>query len=227
MTVKTPERLDAHVRAAIADIAAGRLVIVTDDEDRENEGDLIGAAAAMGRAEVAFMVRHTTGILCAAMDPARCAGFDLPPMVQGNQDPNGTAYTVSCDAAACGTGVSAQDRLLTLRTLAGHPDPAALRRPGHMFPLRAQPGGVLARPGHTEAAWELANRAGLPGVGVLAELVNDDGSMMRGPALQAFASRHGLRQLAITELIAWRLAGEGAAPLASQAVPDPMMDEVA
>ncbi|QFQ89263.1 3,4-dihydroxy-2-butanone-4-phosphate synthase [Paracoccus kondratievae] len=212
MTATSFDRLDARIRAAIAEIAAGRLVIVTDDEDRENEGDLIGAASAIGVREVAFMVRHTTGILCAAMDPARCAAFDLPPMVQGNQDPNGTAYTVSCDAAACGTGVSAEDRLLTLRTLAGHPDPAALRRPGHMFPLRARPEGVLARPGHTEAAWELVTHAGLPGVGVLAELVNDDGSMMRGRALEEFAQRHNLPILAITELVAWRRALAAEAP---------------
>ena len=190
---------DAQIRLALARLAEGRLVLVTDDEDRENEGDLIGAAATMGVRELAFMVRHTTGIVCAALDPARCAAFGLPPMVASNEDPNGTAYTVSCDAAACGTGVSAEDRLLTLRTLAGRPDPALLRRPGHLFPLRA-------RPGHTEAAWDLARLAGLPGVGVLAELVHDDGTMMRGAALAEFARRHDIPQLAITDLIAWREA---------------------
>ena len=198
--------LDAQIRLALARLAEGRLVLVTDDEDRENEGDLIGAAATMGVRELAFMVRHTTGIVCAALDPARCAAFGLPPMVASNEDPNGTAYTVSCDAAASGTGVSAEDRLLTLRTLAGRPDPALLRRPGHLFPLRARPGGVLTRPGHTEAAWDLARLAGLPGVGVLAELVHDDGTMMRGAALADFARRHDIPQLAITDLIAWREA---------------------
>lgn len=202
--------LDAQVRQALARIAAGGLVMVTDDAGRENEADLIGAAATLGLAELAFMVRHTTGIVCAALDPGRCAAFGLPPMVAGNQDPNGTAYTVSCDAAACGTGVSAADRLLTLRTLAGAPDPARLRRPGHLFPLRARSGGVHERPGHTEAAWDLARLAGLPGVGVLAELVNDDGTMMRGADLARFARRHDIPRLAVADLIAWRRAREAA-----------------
>ena len=217
MTTKGFSDLDAQVGLALARIAQGRLVLVTDDESRENEGDLIGAAAAVGERELAFMVRHTSGILCAALDSERCLAFDLPPMVASNQDPHGTAYTVSCDAVACGTGVSAADRLLTLRTLAGPADPALLRRPGHLFPLRARPGGVLSRAGHTEAAWELARLAGLPPVGVLAEVVNDDGSMMRGPALTQFALRHDLPVLTISDLIAWR-QGRRVAPQRVEAV---------
>lgn len=198
---------EARVERAIRDIAAGRMVVVADDDDRENEGDLIGAASALSERDVAFMVRHTTGILCVGIPQERAEALALPPMVAHNEDPNATAYTVSCDALATGTGVSAADRLLTFRTLA---DPAAeagdLRRPGHVFPLCARPNGVLDRPGHTEAAVDLARLAGLYPAGVLGELVNDDGSMMRGQRLIDFASRHNLAFLTVADLIGWRRA---------------------
>lgn len=208
----TPDSPEAQARVAeaIRQIALGRPVVVADDADRENEGDLIGAADAMGEPEVAFMVRHTTGILCVAIEGARADALALPPMTGTNEDPNATAYTITCDARATGTGVSAADRLRTFRTLA---DPAAaasdLRRPGHVFPLRARPGGVLERPGHTEAAVDLARLAGRFAAGVLGELVNDDGSMMRGPQLTDFAARHGLVFVTVAELIAWRHRQEG------------------
>lgn len=198
---------DHRVRAAIDRIAQGGMVIVTDHEGREDEGDLIAAAALIQPQDVAFMVRHTTGILCVAMDAARCEALALPPMTEVNQDPNATAYTISCDAADCGTGVSAGDRARTFRVLAAErPDPLLLRRPGHVFPLRARAGGVLARPGHTEAAHDMAALADLPAVGVLAELINDDGTMMRGAALDAFAETHGLLRISIDELSRWRAA---------------------
>lgn len=203
MTVDT----DTRIRAAIDRIAQGGMVIVTDHEGREDEGDLIAAAALIRPEDVAFMVRHTTGILCVAMEDTRCEALALPPMTALNQDPNATAYTISCDAVDCGTGVSASDRARTFRVLAAErPDPSLLRRPGHIFPLRARRGGVLARPGHTEAAHDLAALAGLPAVGVLAELVNDDGTMMRGAALEAFAKAHDLLRISIDELAAFRAA---------------------
>lgn len=210
MTNKDSDGLDHRkamdrVDAAILNIAKGGLVVVADDASRENEGDLIGAAAAMSAADVAFMVNHTTGILCVAIEAQRAEAMGLPPMVASNEDPNATAYTISCDALACGTGVSAADRLLTFRTLA---DPAAragdLRRPGHVFPLRARAGGVLERPGHTEATVDLVRLAGLFPAGVLGELINPDGSMMTGTQLTDFATAHGLPFLTVEELIAWR-----------------------
>lgn len=190
---------------AIATIAAGGMVIVVDDDSRENEGDLIASAGTITAEMVAFMVNHTTGILCVAMDGQRADALALPPMVENNADPNGTAYTVSCDAKACGTGVSANDRTLTFHTLAAErPDPSVLRRPGHIFPLRARSGGVLVREGHTEAAYDLARLAGHVPVGVLCELVNPDGTMMCGPQLDAFADRFGLVKISIEEMIDWR-----------------------
>lgn len=201
--------VDPHalIRAAIERIAQGSMVIVTDHEGREDEADLIAAAALIRPEDVAFMVRHTTGILCVAIDAARCDALDLPPMTADNQDPNATAYTISCDAADCGTGVSASERVRTFRALAAErPEPSLLRRPGHVFPLRARKGGVLARPGHTEAAHDLAALAGLPAVGVLAELVNDDGTMMRGAALESFATAHNLLRISIDDLSAFRAA---------------------
>lgn len=195
----------ARVDAAIAHIAAGGMVVVADNADRENEGDLIGAASAISEADVAFLVNHTTGILCVAVEAQRAEALGLPPMVASNEDPNATAYTVSCDARACGTGVSAADRLKTFRLLA---DPAGqagdLRRPGHVFPLRARAGGVLERGGHTEATVDLVRLAGLFPAGVLGELVNTDGTMMRGTQLTDFAERHGLPFVTVEELIAWR-----------------------
>lgn len=195
------------VAEAISVIAAGGVVIVTDDDGRENEGDLIASAMSITPQMVAFMVRHSTGILCAAMDGGRADALQLPPMVAANDDPHATAFTVSCDARACGTGVSATDRTLTFRTLAeADPDLRALRRPGHIFPLRAREGGVLTRNGHTEAAFDLVRLAGHEPVGVLCELVDEEGSMMRGPAIDAFAQAHGLLRISVAQLADWRLA---------------------
>ena len=194
------------VADAVADIAAGRPVVVVDDADRENEGDLIFAAEKATAELVAFTVRHTSGYICAPLTATDADRLALPPAHHVNQDPRGTAYTVSVDAASgVSTGISAHDRARTLRLLA---DPATmpeeLSRPGHMVPLRAKDGGVLERPGHTEAAIDLAVLAGLRPAGALCELVNDDGTMKRLPALRAFADEHGLRLISIADLIEHR-----------------------
>tara|TARA_R110000751_G_scaffold234623_1_gene336220 strand:- start:62 stop:643 length:582 start_codon:yes stop_codon:yes gene_type:complete len=185
------------------------MVIVIDDEGRENEGDLIAAADLAAPEALAFMVNYTTGIVCVAIDDARADALALPRMVERNDDPLATAFTVTCDATDVGTGVSAAERARTIRLL-GDPSagPADLRRPGHVFPLRARRGGVLARMGHTEAAYDLARLARRSPAGMLAELVNPDGTMMRGPDIAGFAARHGLQVLRIDALIAWRVSRE-------------------
>lgn len=200
-------RLDP-VEDAIAAIAAGAPVVVVDDEDRENEGDLILAAAAATPALIGFAVRHSSGLLCAPMSAARADALELPLMVRENADPLRTAYTVSVDAAdGVTTGISASDRARTLQVLAGQDTvPADLIRPGHVLPLRAKDGGVLERRGHTEAAVDLTRLADLPAVGMIVELVHDDGEMMRGPALRDFADRHDLRMISIEDLAAHRRA---------------------
>ena len=190
------------VERAVAAIAAGRAVLVVDDAEREDEGDLVLAAEHATPELLAFVVRHTSGVVCAPMTAEHLERLDLPPMVADNQDPKGTAYTVSTDArTGITTGISAADRARTLRLLA---DPATgpgdLTRPGHVFPLRAAPGGVLAGRGHTEAAVDLARLAGCAPVGVIAELVADDGSMARGDQLPAFAAEHGLELVTVAEL---------------------------
>lgn len=194
-----------RVEAALHRIARGGLVVVTDDDDRENEGDLICAADRVTPEMVAFMVNHTTGILCAAMEDATADALDLPLMVSRNTDPHSTAFTLTCDALDAGTGVSAADRTKTLRYLA---DPASipdgLRRPGHIFPLRAKRRGVFARDGHTEAACDLCRLAGCAPVGVLSEMVEPLGGMLRGAALVTFAMMHGLPMLSVRDLINWR-----------------------
>lgn len=194
------------IGAAITDLAAGRPVIVVDDEDRENEGDLVVAASEATPEAIGFMVRHTSGVICVPMQGADLDRLKLPPMTQVNEDPKGTAYTVSVDAAErVSTGISAADRSRTVQLLA---DPAAqaadLHRPGHVFPLRAAEGGVLRRPGHTEATVDLTRLAGLRPVGAIGELVHDDGSMMRLPALREFADAHGLALVSIADLIRYR-----------------------
>jgi 3,4-dihydroxy 2-butanone 4-phosphate synthase/GTP cyclohydrolase II len=196
------------IDTAVAQIAAGRPVVVVDDEDRENEGDIIFAAVHATPALLAFTVRYSSGVICAPMDEARADLLDLPPMTAVNQDRKGTAFTVSVDARdGVSTGISAADRAHTIRLLAGANTTAAdLTRPGHVFPLRARPGGVLERPGHTEAAVDLARLAGLPPIGVLVEVVNDDGTMARLPDLLGFAARHGLAIVSIADLIAYRTA---------------------
>ena len=200
------ERGFDDIERAIKDIAAGRAVVVVDDEDRENEGDLIFAAELATPELVAFMVRWTSGYVCVPLTEAEADRLDLPPMFHTNQDRRGTAYTVTVDAReGVTTGISAADRAHTIRLLA---DPATtpgdLSRPGHVVPLRARPGGVLRRPGHTEAAIDLAVLAGLRPAGVLCELINDDGTMMRLPDLTVFAAEHDLALITIADLIAHR-----------------------
>lgn len=198
----------AGIERAIADIAAGRPVIVVDDEDRENEGDLIFAAEKATPELVAFMVRYTSGYICVPLTEHDCDRLDLPPMYHTNQDVRGTAYTVTVDAAAgVSTGISAADRAHTIRLLADPKTlPADFRRPGHVVPLRAKEGGVLRRPGHTEAAVDLARLAGLQSAGVLCEIVSqkDEGDMARRGELEVFAAEHDLQVITIADLIAYR-----------------------
>ncbi|MFQ6403859.1 3,4-dihydroxy-2-butanone-4-phosphate synthase [Methylophilus sp. 'Pure River'] len=199
------EQFDA-VTDAIEAIANGEFVIVVDDTDRENEGDLIIAAEKITTEKMAFLVRHSSGLVCVGMSAPRLQALDLPQMVTHNADPFRTAFTVSVDYKYGTTsGISAADRALTLRKLA---DPASVasdfHRPGHIFPLRARRGGVLERPGHTEAAHDLAALAGLQPVGVLCEIVNDDGSMARRPDLFKFARQHGLTIITIADMISYR-----------------------
>ena len=203
-----PRRADAasvldSVQTAVDAIAAGRAVVVVDDEDRENEGDIIFAAEHATPELMGFMIRYTSGVVCAPMSNKRADEMKLPPMVTNNEDPKGTAYTVSCDAASgVSTGISAADRARTVQILAdASSSPVDITRPGHIFPLRAVDGGVAQRPGHTEAAVELSRAAGLSGVGVIAEVVHDDGSMMRFDALRAFSTEHGLPMISIEDLI--------------------------
>jgi 3,4-dihydroxy 2-butanone 4-phosphate synthase / GTP cyclohydrolase II len=196
----------ADIEQAINDIAAGRAVIVVDDADRENEGDLIFAAEFATPEMLGFMIRYTSGFVCVPMTETVSDRLELPPMYHTNQDRRGTAYTVTVDAReGVGTGISAADRAYTVRLLADpRTSPADLARPGHVVPLRAKNGGVLRRPGHTEAAVDLTQLAGLRPVAVLCELVNDDGSMMRLPELTTFAREHGLTLVSIADLIRYR-----------------------
>jgi 3,4-dihydroxy 2-butanone 4-phosphate synthase/GTP cyclohydrolase II len=197
------------VQTAVAALAAGRMVIVVDDADREDEGDLVVAAELVTTEQMAFLVRHTTGIVCAPMPADRAAALQLPQMVTDNTDAHGTAFTVTVDSVDTGTGVSAADRATTVRALAAATTrPEHLRRPGHVFPLVARTGGVLVRAGHTEAAVDLATLAGLSGVGVIGEIVDEDGSMRRGASLTAFAQEHDLPVLAIADLVRYRRATE-------------------
>jgi len=195
---------------AVAEIAAGRAVVVVDDEDRENEGDLIFAAELATPELMGFTVRYSSGVVCVGLTGEACDRLDLPPMYHHNQDRKSTAFTVSVDAKqGVTTGISAAERAHTVRLLA---DPKAtdedLSRPGHVFPLRAREGGVLVRPGHTEAAVDLAGMAGLQPAGALCEIVKDDGSMARLPDLQVFARRHRLALISIADLIAYRRTRE-------------------
>src|SRR3954468_6163415 len=191
---------------AIAAIGRGELVIVVDDADRENEGHLIMAAEAMTPEAMAFMIRHTSGVICLPVEGSRLDELRLPLMVADNTESQRTAFTVSVDArVGTSTGISAADRVTTVHAIL-HPStrPEDLARPGHIFPLRYREGGVLKRAGHTEAAVDLARMAGLQEAGVLAEVVNDDGTMARLPQLQAFAEEHGLHLITIADLIRYR-----------------------
>jgi 3,4-dihydroxy 2-butanone 4-phosphate synthase/GTP cyclohydrolase II len=198
------------IEDAIADIKAGKAVVVVDDEDRENEGDIIFAAEMATPELVGFTVRYSSGVICAPVTGEEADRLELPPMYHTNQDRKGTAYTVSVDARdGVDTGISAADRAHTLRTLA---DPSAgagdLTRPGHVFPLRAKDGGVLRRPGHTEASVDLCQLAGLRPAAACCEVVNDDGSMARLPQLIEFCEQHGLCLITIADLIAYRRRSE-------------------
>ena len=200
------------IERALADIAAGKAVVVVDDEDRENEGDLIFAAQMATPALMAFLVHHSSGYVCVPLTGEVCDRLGLPPMYSTNQDKHGTAYTVTVDAReGIGTGISATDRATTARLLA---DPAAgahsFSRPGHVVPLRALEGGVLRRPGHTEAAVDLARLAGLEPAGVICEVVSqrEPGDMARTAELRDFADEHGLAMISIADLIAWRRRNE-------------------
>ncbi|MEU3606979.1 bifunctional 3,4-dihydroxy-2-butanone-4-phosphate synthase/GTP cyclohydrolase II [Streptomyces sp. NPDC035033] len=200
------------VEQAIRDIAAGRPVVVVDDEDRENEGDLVMAAEKATPEVVAFMMSECRGLICAPMEHDELERLHLPQMVEHNTESMRTAFAVSVDASAehgVTTGISAADRATTLRMLAsGHHEPSDFVRPGHIFPLRAREGGVLARPGHTEAAVDLARLAGLRPAGAIVEIAGEDGVMLRLPELVPFARKHGLTIISIEDLIAYRRSAE-------------------
>lgn len=205
-----PDNSFDTVEEAIAAIAAGQLVVVSDDADRENEGDLIMAASKATPETINMMIRYGSGIVCVPMLGGQLDKLQLGPMVARNREVQRTDFAVSVDASAgISTGVSAYDRYVTIKILA---DPEAkadqLVQPGHVFPLRAKPGGVLERAGHTEAAVDLALLAGLPPAGVLCELVNEDGSMQRMPQLVEFSKRFGLKMISVEQLIAYRLRRE-------------------
>lgn len=191
---------------ALRAIANGDLVVVVDDDDRENEGDLIMAAAKASAEKVAFMVRHTSGILCTPITEEHAKRLRLEPMVARNDAPLATAFTVSIDyRVGLSTGISAEERANTALALSSNNIAADdFVRPGHIFPLIARRGGVLVRSGHTEAALDLAQAAGCPPVGLLAEIVDDSGTVKRLPALRQFAAEHGLKIISIADLIAWR-----------------------
>jgi 3,4-dihydroxy 2-butanone 4-phosphate synthase/GTP cyclohydrolase II len=200
------------IEAAIADIRDGKMVIVADDEDRENEGDLVCAASAVTPEIINFMAREGRGLICLAMTAERADELELRPMSEHNTEALSTAFTVSVDAAAkfgVTTGISAWDRAKTIQVCM---DPASkpsdLRRPGHVFPLRARPGGVLRRVGQTEASVDLARLAGLPPAGVICEILNDDGTMARRPQLEEFAARHDLKFVTVAQIVAYRLQRE-------------------
>ena len=201
----------ASVKELIGELRAGRPVIIVDDENRENEGDIIIAAEHVTAEKIAFTIRHTGGIICLAMDNERADHLNLPPMVQHNTARRSTAFTVSIEAnEGITTGISAADRAVTVQTAVRDGATADdLARPGHVFPLRARDGGVLRRAGHTEAAVDLSRLAGLKPAAVLSELIHDDGTMMRLPAILEFAREHDLKVGAIKDLISYRLQEDG------------------
>jgi len=200
----------SRVTAAVEAFTRGEIVVVTDDDDRENEGDLVMAAVHATPDKMAFIIRNTAGIVCAPVTSELAHRLRLSPMVAENDAPHGTAFTVSVDYKhGTSTGISADDRVATVRNLANNNAGASdFVRPGHVFPLIAKDGGVLMRSGHTEAALDLCRLAKLEPVGVICELVNDDGTVMRGPQIKAFAEKHKLRQISVDELIAYRQARE-------------------
>ena len=198
-----------RVEDAIDAVRRGEMIIVADDEDRENEGDLVMAAAAVTPDHINFMTKHGRGLICVALTDERADALQLPLMTDKNTDPQGTAFTVSVDGHrrfGVTTGISAQDRAKTIELLVDETTaPGDLRRPGHIFPLRAKPGGVLRRVGQTEASVDLAMLAGFPPVGVICEILNGDGTMARRPELEAIATEHDLRFITVAQLVAYRL----------------------
>ena len=200
----------SDIEDIIADVAAGKMVIMVDDEDRENEGDLMIAAEKVRPDDINTMVRHARGLVCLTLTRERCAQLQLPLMVDDTDKNHATNFTVSIEAAdGIESGVSAHDRARTIRAaVAPDAKPAHLLRPGHIFPIMEQAGGVLTRPGHTEAGCDLARLAGLEPAVVTVEIMNDDGSMARRPDLHAFSKKHGTKVGTIADLIAYRLARE-------------------
>ena len=206
---RSDEELDP-IEEIIADIAAGKMVILMDDEDRENEGDLIMAAEKVRPEDVNFMARYGRGLICLTLSEKRCRQLRLPPMVAYGDDQHGTAFTVSIEAAeGVTTGISAHDRARTIQAaVKADARPEDLVQPGHVFPLMAQSGGVLTRAGHTEAGCDLARLAGFEAASVIVEILNEDGTMARRPDLQKFAREHGLKIGTIADLIRYRLHKE-------------------
>ena len=202
-----------RVEQALQALREGRGVLVTDDEDRENEGDLIFAAQSLTEAQTAMLIRECSGIICLCLTEEKVSSLGLPMMVVENTSKYGTAFTVSIEAASgVTTGVSAADRTATVRAaVAEDAEPSDLSGPGHVFPLRARAGGVLERAGHTEAVVDLTRLAGLRPYGVLCELTNPDGTMARLPEIIAFAKKHGLPVCAVSDVVAYRRAHESAA----------------
>ncbi|HEY4142685.1 MAG TPA: 3,4-dihydroxy-2-butanone-4-phosphate synthase, partial [Pseudolabrys sp.] len=200
----------ASVEAAIKAFAKGEIVAVTDDDDRENEGDLVLAAVHATAEKMAFIIRNTCGIVCTPLTQDTARRLHLAPMVADNESAHGTPFTVSVDYRhGTTTGISADDRTATVRNLAnGNAGAADFVRPGHIFPLIAKEGGVLMRSGHTEAAVDLCKLASLEPVGVICELVNDDGTVMRGPQISAFSEKHNIKRISVADLIAYRQARE-------------------
>ncbi|HHZ8592828.1 TPA: 3,4-dihydroxy-2-butanone-4-phosphate synthase [Proteus mirabilis] len=199
-----------RVERALEALRAGKGVMVLDDENRENEGDMVFVAETMTTEQMAMSIRHGSGIVCVCITEERRQQLDLPMMVENNTSHFHTAFTVTIEAAqGVTTGVSAADRLTTIRAAAAdNAKPSDLNRPGHVFPLRAQPGGVLTRGGHTEASIDLATLAGFKPVAVLCELTNDDGTMARAPEVVTFAKQHDMPVLTIEDLVAYRLREE-------------------
>ncbi len=193
------------IEEAIQEIKQGKMVVVVDDEDRENEGDLVMAAEKVTPEAIAFMASYGRGLICMPVIGSRLDELDLPAMVSHNTDPHGTAFTVSVDYKETSTGISAHERAATVKAILDpNTKPDDLRRPGHIFPLRAKEGGVLRRAGHTEAAVDLARLAGLYPAGVICEIMKDDGTMARVPELIEFCEKHGLKLITIADLIKYR-----------------------
>ncbi|MFN5059984.1 MAG: 3,4-dihydroxy-2-butanone-4-phosphate synthase [Chloroflexota bacterium] len=196
----------APIETALQALTRGEMIVVVDDEDRENEGDLLMLAEYADAKSIAFMAVHGRGLVCLALDAHICDALDLPPMTQSNRSRTGTAFTVSIEAASgVTTGISAADRA---RTIAVAIDPASrpsdLARPGHVFPLRARPGGVIERPGHTEAAVDFAKLLNKRPAGVICEIMNDDGTMARRPDLETYCQRHNLVMTSVAQLVEFR-----------------------